>query len=136
MARIHPVVFLVDVDNTLLDNDVVQQDLKGHLERAYGRDARDRYWRILEGLFSELGYRDFLLVVSSGECRFDPSQCRCAAMPLTGKLIAGGPVHVHGRYKVLRKFRQAAAEVSGGRNEPRCAKSQAEEQKAPTLARR
>jgi FMN phosphatase YigB (HAD superfamily) len=60
MARFHPIVFLVDVNNTLLDNDGVQQDLKDHLERAYGRDARDRYWRILEGLFLELGYRDYL----------------------------------------------------------------------------
>ena len=60
MARVHPIVFLVDVDNTLLDNDGTQQDLKDHLERAYGRDARDRYWRILEDLFSELGYRDYL----------------------------------------------------------------------------
>jgi hypothetical protein len=60
MARVHPIVFLVDVDNTLLDNDGVRQDLKDHLERAYGRDARDRYWSILEDLFSELGYRDYL----------------------------------------------------------------------------
>jgi FMN phosphatase YigB (HAD superfamily) len=60
MARPHPIVFLVDVDNTLLDNDGIQQDLKDHLERAYGPDARDRYWRILEDLFSELGYRDYL----------------------------------------------------------------------------
>lgn len=60
MARVHPIVFLVDVDNTLLDNDGVQQDLKDHLERAYGRGARDRYWRILEDLFAQLGYRDYL----------------------------------------------------------------------------
>jgi FMN phosphatase YigB (HAD superfamily) len=60
MVRVHQIVFLVDVDNTLLDNDGVQQDLKEHLERAYGQDARDRYWRILEDLFSELGYRDYL----------------------------------------------------------------------------
>jgi FMN phosphatase YigB (HAD superfamily) len=60
MARIHSVVVLVDVDNTLLDNDGVQQDLKDHLERAYGRDACDRYWKILEDLFLELGYRDYL----------------------------------------------------------------------------
>ncbi len=60
MVRVHPIVFLVDVDNTLLDNDGVQQDLKDHLERAYGRGARDRYWRILEDLFAELGYRDYL----------------------------------------------------------------------------
>jgi len=60
MARVHSIVFLVDVDNTLLDNDGVQQDLKDHLERAYGQAARDRYWRILEDLFAELGYRDYL----------------------------------------------------------------------------
>jgi FMN phosphatase YigB (HAD superfamily) len=60
MVRVHPIVFLVDVDNTLLDNDGVQQDLKDHLERTYGRDARDRYWKILEQLFAELGYRDYL----------------------------------------------------------------------------
>src|SRR5271166_3470830 len=60
MARPDPIVFLVDVDNTLLDNDGIQQDLKDHLERAYGREARDRYWVIQENLFSELGYRDYL----------------------------------------------------------------------------
>lgn len=56
----HPIVFLVDVDNTLLDNDAIQHDLRDHLERAFGRAARDRYWRILEDLFAELGYRDYL----------------------------------------------------------------------------
>jgi hypothetical protein len=48
MTLSHPIVFLLDVDNTSLDNDGIQQDLKDHLERAYGRDARDPYWRILE----------------------------------------------------------------------------------------
>jgi FMN phosphatase YigB (HAD superfamily) len=56
----YPVVFLIDVDNTLLDNDRVQADLKDHLERAYGRVACERYWRIQEDLFAELGYRDYL----------------------------------------------------------------------------
>ena len=60
MTSPRPVVFLIDVDNTLLDNDRVQEDLKGHFECAYGRVARDRYWRILEDLFAELGYRDYL----------------------------------------------------------------------------
>ena len=55
-----PLVFLVDVDNTLLDNDAIQQDLKEHLERAFGCAARERYWRILEDLFAELGYRDYI----------------------------------------------------------------------------
>jgi FMN phosphatase YigB (HAD superfamily) len=53
-------VFLIDVDNTLLDNDAIQQDLKDHLERAYGLASRIRYWKILEDLFDELGYRDYL----------------------------------------------------------------------------
>ena len=60
MTPRHPFVFLVDVDNTLLDNDAIQQDLKDHLERAFGAAARERYWRILEDLFAELGYRDYI----------------------------------------------------------------------------
>ena len=60
MTVAHPVVFLVDVDNTLLDNDGIQQDLKDHLERAFGLASRERYWRILEDLFAELGYRDYI----------------------------------------------------------------------------
>jgi FMN phosphatase YigB (HAD superfamily) len=54
------VVFLFDVDNTLIDNDRVQAHLKEHLERTYGADARDRYWEILEELRNELGYVDYL----------------------------------------------------------------------------
>jgi FMN phosphatase YigB (HAD superfamily) len=60
MTHFQPIVFLIDVDNTLLDNDAIQQDLKDHLERSYGRAARERYWKILEDLFAELGYRDYL----------------------------------------------------------------------------
>lgn len=60
MALLHPVVFLVDVDNTLLDNDGIQQDLKDHLDATYGVVARERYWRILEDLMVELGYRDYI----------------------------------------------------------------------------
>lgn len=55
-----PVVFLVDVDNTLLDNDHIQSDIKRHLEHEFGAACRDRYWAILEELFVELGYRDYL----------------------------------------------------------------------------
>jgi len=55
-----PIVFLVDVDNTLLDNDRIQNDLRRHLEREFGAACRDRYWTILEALFAELGYRDYL----------------------------------------------------------------------------
>jgi FMN phosphatase YigB (HAD superfamily) len=60
MTSPSPVVFLVDVDNTLLDNDRIQADLKRHLERVFGAACRDRYWAILEELFATLGYRDYL----------------------------------------------------------------------------
>ena len=53
-------VFLVDVDNTLLDNDRLQADLRDHLEQAFGRDARERYGQILQQLWDTLGYRDYL----------------------------------------------------------------------------
>lgn len=53
-------VFLVDVDDTLLDNGHIQADLKRHLEREFGAPSRDRYWAILEQLFNDLGYRDYL----------------------------------------------------------------------------
>ena len=54
------VVFLFDVDNTLLDNDRVEDDLRNHLEREFGAESRDRYWAILEELRAELGYADYL----------------------------------------------------------------------------
>src|SRR5213083_1759935 len=60
MSAPHPVVFLVDVDNTLIDNDHIAADLKRHLEREVGRERRDRYWAIFEELRAELGYADYL----------------------------------------------------------------------------
>jgi FMN phosphatase YigB (HAD superfamily) len=54
------VVFLFDVDNTLLDNDRVQDDLGSHLEGEFGAEARERYFAILEELYAELGYTDYL----------------------------------------------------------------------------
>jgi len=53
-------VFLFDVDNTLLDNDAVQNDLSAYLEREVGLLSRDRYWEIFEQLRAELGYADYL----------------------------------------------------------------------------
>src|SRR5262249_45257927 len=55
-----PLVFLMDVDNTLLDNDRIEQDLKDHLNTVFGVDACERYWTIFEELRRELGYADFL----------------------------------------------------------------------------
>jgi FMN phosphatase YigB (HAD superfamily) len=60
MKLTHSTVYLVDVDNTLIDNDGIQQDLKDHLDQAYGLASRVRYWKILEDLFEEVGYRDYL----------------------------------------------------------------------------
>lgn len=56
----HELVFLFDVDNTLLDNDRVQGDLFRHLARRFGPKARDRYEAIFEELRTELGYADYL----------------------------------------------------------------------------
>ena len=53
-------VFLLDVDNTLLDNDAVVADLRRYLRRAFGETAEERYWTIFEALRSELGYADYL----------------------------------------------------------------------------
>jgi FMN phosphatase YigB (HAD superfamily) len=54
------VVFLLDVDNTLLDNDRVTADLRRHLEREVGHERQLRYWALFEELRAELGYADYL----------------------------------------------------------------------------
>ncbi|MDI1238140.1 MAG: HAD family hydrolase [Polaromonas sp.] len=53
-------VFLLDVDNTLLDNDSITTDLRAHLEREFGAVAAARYWAHFETLRNELGYADYL----------------------------------------------------------------------------
>jgi FMN phosphatase YigB (HAD superfamily) len=60
MSDSRETVFLFDVDNTLLNNDAVQEDLGDHLEREFGRVKRDRYWAIFEELRGQLGYADYL----------------------------------------------------------------------------
>ncbi len=54
------VVFLLDVDNTLLDNDRVASDLRVHLTRTVGRTCERQYWKIFERLREQLGYADYL----------------------------------------------------------------------------
>ena len=54
------IAFLLDCDNTLLDNDLVQDDLREHLAFEFGSESRDRYWAIFEQLRAELGYADYL----------------------------------------------------------------------------
>ena len=53
-------MFLLDVDNTLLDNDCVEQDLRQHITEAFGVEPQKRYWDIFEQLRAELGYADYL----------------------------------------------------------------------------
>jgi FMN phosphatase YigB (HAD superfamily) len=60
MKSAKQIVFLVDVDDTLLENDRIQDDLKRHIEQEFGAECRDRFWAIQEDLFQELGYRDYL----------------------------------------------------------------------------
>lgn len=58
--RKHNVVFLFDVDNTLLDNDRILQNLRDYLTTSVGSECQRDYWEILEELRSELGYVDYL----------------------------------------------------------------------------
>lgn len=60
MTPLAPIVFLLDVDNTLLDNDQVIADLKQHLKLSLGADRQRRYWAIFENLRAKLGYADYL----------------------------------------------------------------------------
>jgi FMN phosphatase YigB (HAD superfamily) len=53
-------VFLLDVDNTLLDNDAVEADLRRHLVAQLGSKLADGYWKAFEELRDELGYADYL----------------------------------------------------------------------------
>jgi beta-phosphoglucomutase-like phosphatase (HAD superfamily) len=55
MTQLAPIVFLLDVDNTLLDNDRIIADLKQHLTRAFGVERQHRYWKIFEERREERG---------------------------------------------------------------------------------
>ena len=59
-AMTSDVVFLLDVDNTLLDNDRIIDDLRLHLEQEFGVASARRYWAHLEALRGKLGYVDYL----------------------------------------------------------------------------
>lgn len=53
-------VFLLDIDNTLLDNDRFAADLGERLQRDFGKTGRDRYWALYAQLREKLGYADYL----------------------------------------------------------------------------
>jgi FMN phosphatase YigB (HAD superfamily) len=54
------VIFLLDVDNTLLDNDRFAADLGDRLEQAFGPSERARFWTIFARLREQLGLADYL----------------------------------------------------------------------------
>jgi FMN phosphatase YigB (HAD superfamily) len=60
MKQPAPIVFLLDVANTLLGNDRITADLKRRLTQAFGTERQERYWTIFEKLRVELGYADYL----------------------------------------------------------------------------
>lgn len=61
-------VFLLDVDNTLLDNDYLQDDLRNRLSLEFGEAGKDRYWALFEALRTELGYADYLGALQRYRC--------------------------------------------------------------------
>jgi FMN phosphatase YigB (HAD superfamily) len=95
-----PIVFLVDVDDTLLENDHIQ----GDLEREFRAQCRDRFWAIQEELFNELGYRDYLGALQRFrvEYRYEPHLVSAASYlvdyPFANRLYPGA-------LDVLEKFR-------------------------------
>lgn len=60
MTEVADLVILIDVDNTLVDNDRIQADMGEYMVSMYGAKVRDRYWAIFEKIRSELGYADYL----------------------------------------------------------------------------
>lgn len=59
-ARSRRIVFLFDIDNTLLDNDRVIADLTKYLNREVGPRRARCYWALFEDLRTQLGYADYL----------------------------------------------------------------------------
>ncbi|NWJ47970.1 MAG: HAD family hydrolase [Chloroflexi bacterium] len=60
MSQPNQYVFLLDVDNTLLDTDSISADLRAYLEQIFSKEAQQRYWQIFDELREELGYSDHL----------------------------------------------------------------------------
>ncbi|MGZ3610863.1 MAG: HAD family hydrolase [Ktedonobacteraceae bacterium] len=48
-------VFLIDVDNTLIDNDFVKSDLDEHIKVAMGETMTSRFWELYEQAREESG---------------------------------------------------------------------------------
>ena len=106
MAEHSGIVFLVDVDNTLLNNDLFQHALKRHIQDRLGPAIRDRYWAIQADLFHSLGYRDYLGAFQQLRAEFgdEPDVLWLAAFVLTfpyETLLFPGALDVLGRLQGL-----------------------------------
>ena len=112
MSELASVVFLFDVDNTLLDNDQVHDDLDRHIAEVFGAHAAKTYWAIYEGLRDELGYADYLGAIQKFrlQCDDEPHAQQLAAFLLdydfaerlySGALEAIGHLSQFGRCVVL-----------------------------------
>jgi FMN phosphatase YigB (HAD superfamily) len=90
-----PLVFLLDVDNTLLDSDRVIADLMRYLDQTVGPGCRDEYWKIFDRLRGELGYADYLgaLQIYRAEHPRDPNLLRISSFlinyPFANRLFPG-----------------------------------------------
>jgi FMN phosphatase YigB (HAD superfamily) len=95
MGSTDRVVFLFDVDNTLLDNDRVEADLRRQLESQFGAESRDRYFAIFEELRAELGYADYLgalqryRIASMGDPRLLMMSAFLVDYPFANRLYPG-----------------------------------------------
>lgn len=89
------VVFLLDVDNTLLDNDQVQTDLDAHIAKLFGADAAKTYWNLYETLRDKLGYADYLGAIQQfrlecdDEVRAQDLAAYLLNYPFAGRLYPG-----------------------------------------------
>ena len=73
------IAFLLDVDNTLLNNDHVARDLRAHLDNTFGVERGETYWHIFEELRAQLGYADYLGALQRYRLEY-PSDARILQM--------------------------------------------------------
>jgi len=102
------VVFLLDVDNTLLDNDRIEQDLRAHTSEAFGVERQKRYWDIFEQLRAGLGYADYLGALQQYRIEHpDDPQLLAVSLflvnyPFAERLYPGAMDVVHGDFEWMR----------------------------------
>lgn len=84
MLNKDPVVFLLDVDNTLLDNDRFAADLTARLDDDFGKPERERYWSLYAELRDRFGYADYLAALQAfrAGANDDPALLRMSAFLL------------------------------------------------------